>query len=130
MMAAGALVLSLGIALLNISDGFGLAVAGMFLSGVGGAFTGSLVFYAVAVKGYRRFREALIGALALAFGVRLGDWAFLVGWGGWASSDEATGLSVWLWVVCLVLGAGESLFLLLPLWFWATTDRARPSGRP
>ena len=123
MMAAGALVLALGLALLNISDGFGPAIAGMFLAGAGGAFVGYLIFYAVAVKGYRRYKGALLGALALAFGVRLEDWAFAVGWGGWASVGEGTGLSIWWWVVCLVLAAGGLLFLLCPAVSRALTDR-------
>ena len=56
-MVAGALLLALGLVVLNVAHSFGLAAVGMFLSGAGGAFTGSLVFYAVAVKGSVRFRE-------------------------------------------------------------------------
>ena len=72
MMAAGAGVLALGLLLATLSDGFGLAVTSMFLTGAGGAFVGSLVFYVVAVKGSTRFRGALIGALALVFNVSWG----------------------------------------------------------
>ncbi len=121
-MAAGALLLALGLVLLHVPGGFGLAAVGMFLFGVGGAFTGSLVFYTVAVKGSTRFRGALIGTLGLAFSLRwgdLGDLAFALEWGDWASSDQATGPPDWLWPVGLVL-AGALLFLLLPRWFRGT----------
>ncbi len=51
LLAVGALLLTLGVVVLNVSHSFGPAAMGMFLFGVGGAFTGSLVFYTVAVKG-------------------------------------------------------------------------------
>ena len=56
LMATGALLRSLGLVVANFSRSFGVALAGMFLSGIGGAFAGSLVFYAVAVKASGRFR--------------------------------------------------------------------------
>ena len=118
LMVAGALLLALGLVVLNVAHSFWLAAVGMFLSGAGSAFTGSLVFYSVAVKGSRRFRGALIGALGLASSFRLGDFAAAFGWGGWASSDEATGQSAWLWAV--VLAGGGLLFLLLPRCFRLT----------
>ena len=117
LMAAGALLLALGLVLLNASLGFGLAVVGTFLFGAGGAFTGSLVFYAVAVKGSGRFRGTLIGVLALAFSVRFQDLAFTLGWGDWASSDQLTSQAILWWPMGLVLGAGVLLFLLLPRCF-------------
>ena len=126
LMAAGALLLSLGLVVASISRSFGVAFAGMFLSGVGGAFAGSLVFYAVAVKGSGRFRGALLGALGLVFRVRLEDWASDVGWSGWtmtgdaaSPSLEATGLSIWWVALCLVLASGALLFVLLPRCFSA-----------
>ena len=117
MMVAGVLVLAMGLALLNISEGFGLALAGMFLAGVGGAFVGSFMFYAIAVKGCLRFKGTLLGALGLVFGVRLRDLAFALGWGDWASTDQLTSQSTLWWPVGLVLGAGVLLFLLLPRCF-------------
>ncbi len=119
LMVAGALLLALGVVVLHVSHSFGLAAVGMFLFGAGGAFTGSLVFYSVAVKGSFRFRGALIGALGLALTLRwgdLGDLAFALKWGDWASSDQAPGVSAWLWPVGLVLAGGILLFLLLPRW--------------
>ena len=120
MMGTGALVLALGLVLVTLFHGFWVALAGMFLVGAGGAFVGSLVFYTVALKGYRRFRGVLIGVLGMVFSVRLEDLAFALGWGGWASADEATGLGIGWSAVVLVLAAGISLFLLLPRWFTGT----------
>lgn len=73
LMAAGALLLALGLVLLHGSGSFGLAAVGMFLFGAGGAFTGSPVFYTVVVKGSARFRGAVIGALGLALTLRRRD---------------------------------------------------------
>ena len=123
MMAAGAGVLALGLALVTLFHGFWVALAAVFLAGAGGAFVGSLVFYAVAVKGYTRFRGVLIGVLVMVFSM---DWGAGVGafglvfglrLGGWASADEATGGLIGWSMVVLVLAAGISLFLLLPRWF-------------
>ena len=49
LMAAGAVLLALG-PFLTLSDSFALAVTRNFFTGVGGAFVGPLIFYAVAVK--------------------------------------------------------------------------------
>ena len=106
MMAAGALVLALGFILVTLADGFGLAVAGMFLAGSGGAFVHPLIFYAVVVKGYARFKGSLIGALGMVFTVSV----IGVG-GGWVTT-----LPGW-WFVALILLGGILLFLLLPRWF-------------
>ena len=46
--------------------------------------------------------------------------AFALGWGGWASADDATGLGIGWSPVVLVLAAGISLFLLLLRWFTGT----------
>ena len=115
MMAAGAGVLALGLFLTTLSHsfGFGLVVTGMFLAASGGAFVGSLIFYAVAVKGYTRYKGALIGALGLVF---TGSGIFGIGVGvdgGWANVP-IIGL-----LVLPVLAGGTLLFLLLPRWFSA-----------
>ena len=112
--------MALGVALVTIADGFVLAAPGMFLSGVGGAFTGSLILYTVAVKGCVRFRGALVGALALGFSVRLQDLAFALGCGDWATTDQLTIQSTPWWPMGLVLSAGILLLLLLPRWFQGT----------
>ena len=108
MMAGGAGVLALGLFLVTLANGFGFAVTGMFLAGAGGAFVGSLIFYAVAAKGYTRFKGALIGALGLVFTMR-GIW---VG-GGWATAPPIG------WFVLPVLAGGILVFLLLPRWISA-----------
>ena len=115
MMAAGAGVLALGFLLTTLSHsfGFGLVVTGMFLAASGGAFVGSLIFYAVAVKGYTRYKGALVGALGLVFTVS-GIFGIGVGVdGGWANV-RLIGL-----LVLPVLAGGTLLFLLLPRWFSA-----------
>ena len=58
------MLLALGF-FLTISDSFALAITRYFFTGVGGAFVGSLVFYAVAVKGSVRFKGTVIGSLGL-----------------------------------------------------------------
>ncbi len=113
MMAAGAGVLALGLFLTTLSHSFGLVVTGMFLAASGGAFVGSLIFYAVAVKGYTRYKGALVGALGLVFTVS-GIFGIGVGVdGGWANV-RLIGL-----LVLPVLAGGTLLFLLLPRWFSA-----------
>ena len=107
-MAAGALVLAIGLALFNLSENFGLAVLTLadFVSGAAGSAVGSLIFYAVAVKGYTRYKGVLIGALNLVFSVR---WAAAGTIGSWAS-----GLPIEWFAVILVLAGGTLLFVLLP----------------
>ena len=107
MMAAGAGVLALGLFLAALPGGFGLVISGMFLAWAGSPVVGSLVFFAVAVKGSTRFRGALIGALGLVFNVDLG-----VGLGPWASAVPTT-----VWIVGPVLAGGILLLVLLPRWF-------------
>ncbi len=113
MMAAGAGILALGLVLVTLSRNFGTAAAGLFLVGAGGAAFHSLVFYAIAVKGYARFRGTIIGVLGLVFGANLGagalrDWEFdiPVGW----------------FALVLALTGGIALYILLPRWFRATYD--------
>ena len=107
MMAAGALALALG-PFLALSDSFPVAVARIFFTGVGGAFVGLLVFYALAVKGYARFKGTLIGSLALVFNMR---------WGTGSVAAWGIGLPLGWWAVAMVVAGGALLFLLLPRWF-------------
>ena len=111
MMAAGAGVIALGIVLVTLSRNLGTAAAGLFLVGAGGAAFHPLVLYAIAVKGYARFKGTLIGVLGLVFGINLGagavrDWEFdiPVGW----------------FALVLALTGGIALYILLPRWFRAT----------
>ncbi len=111
MMAAGAGVLAIGLVLVTLSRNFGAAAASLFLMGAGGAAFHSLVFYAIVVKGYTRFRGTLIGALGLVFGANLGggavrNWDFDISVGWFA----------------LALTGGIVLYMLLPRWFRATYD--------
>ena len=107
MMAAGAVVLALS-PLLALSDSFALTVTRIFFAGVGGAFVGSLIFYAVAVKGYTRFRGTLIGSLALVFNMR---------WGLGAVDAWGIGRPPGWWAIAVVVAGGALLFLLLSRWF-------------
>ena len=108
MMAAGAGILALGLVLVTLSRSFGPAVAGLFLVGAGGSAFASLIFYAIVVKGYVRFRGTLIGALGLVFVASPGagairDWDFdiPIGW----------------FALALVLIGGMVLCIFLPRWF-------------
>ena len=113
MMAAGAGVLALGLFLTTLWQSFGLVVTGMFLATSGGAFVGPLIFYAVAVKGYTRYKGALIGFLGLVFTV-----SGIIGVGVDVGGDWATVPFIG-WFVLPVLAGGILLFLLLPRWFSA-----------
>ena len=106
-MAAGAVFLALG-PFLALSDSFALTVVRIFFGGVGGAFVGPLIFYAVAVKGYARFKGTLIGSLGLVFNMR---------WGTGAVAAWGTGLPSGWWAVAFVVAGGALLFFLLPRWF-------------
>ena len=107
MMAAGAVLLALG-PFLALSDNFVLAVTRSFFTGVGGAFVGSLIFYAVAVKGCTRFKGTLIGSLGLLFSMR---------WGTGAVAAWGVGLPLGWWAVAMVVSGGALVFLFLPRWF-------------
>ena len=81
MMASGAVVAALGLTVFGLSNSFAVSALGMFIAGVGGSAVGSLVFYAIAVKGATRYRGTLIGALSMVFAMGLGarnaeDWPF------------------------------------------------------
>ena len=107
MMAAGAVFLALG-PFLALSDSFAFAVTRVFFAGVGGAFVGSLIFYAVAVKGCARFKGTLIGSLGLLFNMR---------WGTGAVAAWGISIPLGWWAVAMVVAGGALLFLLLPRWF-------------
>ena len=108
MMAAGALVLAIGLALLTLSDSFGLAVVAACIVGVGGAAVGSLIFYALVVKGFTRFKGRLMGLMSLVFSVRW-DAGDITAWGA--------SLPIGWFAVILVFAGGALLFALLPRWF-------------
>ena len=111
MMVVGAGVLALGLVLITLSRSFGATVAGLFLVGAGGSAFGSLVLYAIAVKGFARFKGTLIGALGLAFAVDLGAETI----GTWE-----VGIPIGWLAIMLVLAGGIYLFVLLPRWFKGT----------
>ena len=107
MMAAGAVVVALGLTIVGFSNSFATSALGMFVAGIGRSAVGSLVFYAIAVKGATRYRGTLIGALSMVFTMRLGtrnidDWPF-------------DALMVVLAIsVALTLAGAAVLFRLLP----------------
>ena len=72
MMAAGAVIGAFGIAVVLLSNSLAQSVLGVFVASIGHAAVGSLVFYAVAVKGAVRFRGALIGAIGNGLHDKLG----------------------------------------------------------
>ncbi len=109
-MAAGGFVVALGIAVVGLSNGPLVAALGMFIVGVGGAAVGSLVFYAVAVKGATRYRGALIGALGMVFTMGLGPGRF----GGWPFDSHIHAFAA---SAALALLGGALLFRLLPRTF-------------
>ena len=111
--ASQSVVLALGLFLTTLWQSFGLVVTGMFLAASGGAFVGPLIFYAVAVKGYTRYKGALIGFLGLVFTV-----SGIIGVGVDVGGDWATVPFIG-WFVLPVLAGGILLFLLLPRWFSA-----------
>ena len=108
MMAVGAGILSVGIVLVTHAGSFWPAAAGLFLVRAGGSAFASLIFYAIVVKGYARFRGTLIGALGLVFGANAGA-AAIRNW----DSDIPIG---WFALVLVLIG-GILLYILLPRWF-------------
>ncbi len=105
MMAAGAVVAALGVTVVGLSNSFAASALGMFIAGVGGSAVGSLVFYAIAVKGATRYRGTLIGALSMVFTMGLGarnaeDWPF-----------DAPMVVL---AICAALAGAAFLFRLLP----------------
>ena len=67
MMAAGAVVAVVGLVIIGFSNSFPVSVLGFVVAGVGGSALGSLVFYAIAVKGAPWYRGTLVGALSMVF---------------------------------------------------------------
>ena len=105
-MAAGAVAAAFGL-IVVVSNSFPASALGMFVAGVGGSAAGSLVFYAIAAKGARRYRGTLIGALGLVFTLPLG-----VGDAGdWLFDSPMLVLAV---SGALTLAGAAVLFLLLP----------------
>ena len=104
MMAAGAVLLALG-PFLALSDSFAMAVTRVFFAGVGGAFVGSLIFFAVAVKGYARFKGTLIGSLGLLFNTN---------WGTGAVPAWGISLPLGWWAVSVVVASGDCSFCFSP----------------
>ena len=76
MMAAGAVIAGLGLSIFVLSSSLALNALGMFVAGVGSSAVGSLVFYAIAVKGATRYKGTLIGALGMVLTMRLGERIF------------------------------------------------------
>ena len=118
LMAAGGLVVALGIAVVGLSSGLLVAALGMFIVGVGGAAVGSLVFYAVAVKGGTRYRGALIGALGMVFTMGLGPGRF----GGWPFDSHIHAFAA---SAALALLGGALLFRLLPRTFSGSYEHGK-----
>ena len=106
MMAAGAVVASLGLAGAALFQSLAFAVLGMFVAGFGGAAVGSLIFYSIAVKGAFRYRGALLGALVMLFTLRLN----ITQVAHWTSVPSTLALSIS--VAASLIGATVLLFLL------------------
>ena len=73
---AGAVLAALGLSIFVLSSSLALNALGMFVAGVGSSAVGSLVFYAIAVKGATRYKGTLIGALGMVFTMRFGERIF------------------------------------------------------
>ena len=69
-MSVGAFTLAGGLALMSLSSSLVFAVPAALVASAGAAAVGSLIYYAVAIKGHTKFRGALIGALSLVFNLR------------------------------------------------------------
>ena len=106
MMAAGAVVAVLGLTIVVLSNGVAVAAFGMFVMGVGSSAFGSLVFYAIVVKGAARYRGTLIGALGMVFTMRF-DLTNVV------QFFHANTPEFWIGVA-LALSSAVVLFYLLP----------------
>ena len=118
LMAAGGFVVALGIAVLGLSNGLLVAALGLFIVGVGGSAVGSLVFYAVAVKGATRYRGALIGAVGMVFTIGLGPGRF----GGWPFESHVHAVAA---SAALALVGSMVLFRLLPRTFTGPNEHSK-----
>ena len=107
MMAAGAALGALGLCIFVLSTSLALNALGMFVAGVGSSTVGSLVFYAIAVKGATRYKGTLIGALGMVFTMRLGERIFRE----WPLDAPMVVLGIG---VALALSGAVVLFYLLP----------------
>ena len=107
MMAAGAVVAALGLVVVGLSTGFAMALLGMFLAGVGLSALGSLIFYAIVVKGATRYKGTLIGALSMVFTMRLTARDFF---------DWSDGMTIIMLLasIALTLTCSALLFRFLP----------------
>ena len=90
----------------------------MFVAGVGSSAVGSLVFYAIAVKGATRYKGTLIGALGMVFTMRLGERIFRE----WSLDAPMVVLGIG---VALALSGAVVLFYLLPRVFAGSFEPGR-----
>ena len=102
--ATGALTLGVGLFLLNSSESLLFAVPAALVASAGGAAVGTLIYYAVAIKGHTRFKGALIGALGLVFSFR---------WDVGVTSARDAGFPAQWAAVILPLASGILILVLL-----------------
>ena len=107
LMAAGAVAAAVGLSILVPFSSQALVAFGFFVSIVGAAAAGSVVFYAVGVKGSTRYKGTLIGALGMVFAMRLGDGVIRE----WATDSRTLVLGIG---VALILAGGLVLLRFLP----------------
>ena len=107
MMAGGAVAAAVGLSILVLPSSLALAGVGIFVSIVGASATGSLVFYAVVVKGFTRYRGTLIGALGMVIALLPSDRIFR----DWSNDLPTMVLGIG---VALTLAGGVILIRLLP----------------
>ena len=117
-MAAGAVVAVLGLTIVVLSSILALNALGMFVFQTGTAAVGSLVFYAIAVKGATRYKGTLIGALGMVFTTRLGERIFRE----WSLDAPMVVLGIG---VALALSGAVVLFYLLPRVFAGSFEPGR-----
>ena len=118
MMGAGAVIAALGLSIFVLSSSLALNALGMFVAGVGSSAVGSLVFYAIAVKGATRYKGTLIGALGMVFTMRLGERIFRE----WSLDAPMLVLGIG---VALALSGAVVLFYLLPRVFAGSFEPGR-----
>ena len=107
MMAGGAVAAAVGLSILILPSSLTLAGVGIFVSIVGASATGSLVFYAVVVKGFTRYKGTLIGALGMVIALLPSDRIFR----DWSNDLPTMVLGIG---VALTLAGGVILIRLLP----------------
>ena len=118
MMVAGAALGALGLSIFVLSSSLALNALGMFVAGVGSSAVGSLVFYAIAVKGATRYKGTLIGALGMVLTMRLGERIFRE----WSLDAPMLVLGIG---VALALSGAVVLFYLLPRVFAGSFEPGR-----